>query len=88
MVGRERMTALDWQDSAACIGLGHLFYPTGSDWLPHHARESAAKAVCDDCPVLTECRDWALTLADSWAILGGLRPDERKKLRTKRSVSS
>ncbi|TDB83435.1 hypothetical protein E1264_28480 [Actinomadura sp. KC216] len=40
----------------------------------------AAKAICDDCPVLDHCREWVLALAprdDPGGICGGLTEPER-----------
>jgi len=55
--------------------LTHLFF---SDDEFDIAR---AKAICSDCPVLLECRTWALTKIggeDRHTILGGLTWSQRK----------
>lgn len=41
------------------------------------------KAICAVCPVLDECRAWALTEPDPAVshIAGGLHPEERRRLR-------
>lgn len=48
------------------------------------AEREAARQTCFACPVLAECRAWALALpvpyADT-AVYGGMLPAERRKLR-------
>jgi hypothetical protein len=47
----------DWRHRARCRGEDpELFFPTGTD----EAQVAAAKAVRAACPVLVECRQWAL----------------------------
>lgn len=64
-------------------------------WFPSHSGESggateqtaAAKAICGGCPLLTECRDWALTQVPMLhGIWGGMtysarsrHPDRRRR---------
>jgi WhiB family redox-sensing transcriptional regulator len=37
-----------------------------------------AKAVCQVCPVKSECRDYALTIKEPYGIWGGLTETERR----------
>ncbi|UOT03227.1 WhiB family transcriptional regulator [Rhodococcus opacus] len=46
-------------------------------------RERFAKQICQDCPVLTECRTHALTAAERYGIWGGLFESERARLARK-----
>ena len=71
-----------WQYRAACKGLqSHLFFP------PNHIerkqerqrRERAAKAICRECPVLQECREYALMVREPHGIWGGLNEYERRQ---------
>jgi WhiB family redox-sensing transcriptional regulator len=48
--------------------------------------ERRALNVCAQCPVVLECRQWALSVDDNWAVLGGLTPDQRHELRRRRQV--
>ncbi|MGW5780411.1 WhiB family transcriptional regulator [Streptomyces sp. NPDC003863] len=51
--------------------------------LPRQPRREEAKALCGTCPVLRECRAWALDnpgLA-SRGIWGGLTPHQRRTYR-------
>ncbi|MBV6754845.1 WhiB family transcriptional regulator [Rhodococcus opacus] len=45
------------------------------------AAEQAAKAICNECPVLFRCRDYAVAAAEPHGIWGGLSPTERKRQR-------
>jgi WhiB family redox-sensing transcriptional regulator len=39
--------------------------------------EARAKLICADCPVLTQCRDHALSVPETWGIWGATTPRER-----------
>lgn len=40
--------------------------------------EDTAKAICATCPVVSQCRDWALANNEPWGIWGGMNPAERE----------
>jgi len=69
----------NWQQDAACRGTdGSWFFP------PERERESArnkriarAKAVCVQCPVIADCRAYALQVGEPFGVWGGLGEDER-----------
>jgi WhiB family redox-sensing transcriptional regulator len=72
---------MDWRARAACRGTPEpdLFFPlltTG----PAARQVAAAKAICARCPVLPDCRTWALTY-EAYGIWGGLTEHERARLR-------
>jgi WhiB family redox-sensing transcriptional regulator len=51
---------LSWTVDAACEGRTELFFaPAGERPEARQVRESKARAICAECPVLIECRDWA-----------------------------
>lgn len=69
---------MDWRDSAACRDEDpELFYPVGSTG-PALLQIAEAKAVCRRCPVLDECRAWALANREPYGVWGGLSEDERR----------
>ncbi len=77
-----------WQYRAACKGPeSHLFF------APNHlerkderlAREHAAKAICMTCPVLTQCREYALAVREPHGICGGLNEYERRQVLARRA---
>ncbi|WP_424556268.1 WhiB family transcriptional regulator [Streptacidiphilus pinicola] len=43
-------------------------------------REDAAKRVCAGCPVLDECRTYALEAREPYGVWGGMSEDERAAL--------
>ena len=54
---------------------------TRYDYFPTaRARQQAALEVCQRCPVLAECREWALSGRHLLGtIVGGMTPDERRR---------
>jgi len=70
----------DWRQDAACADLHpDLHHPVG-DTLAAQAQADVARAVCHSCPVMDECREWALdNLADG--VAGGLTEKERRTIR-------
>jgi WhiB family redox-sensing transcriptional regulator len=73
-----------WRAKAACLDEDpELFFPTGSTG-PALEQIAAAKAVCQRCPVITQCLQWALKTNQDAGIWGGLTEDERRALRRKR----
>lgn len=68
---------------AACREPGvdaDLFFPVG-DLGPAVREVAAAKAVCARCPLVAQCRDWALASAEPEGIWGGMTPAERRVAR-------
>lgn len=63
-------------------------------WFPEKGQQSLAaiaKRICGNCPVRTQCLDYALSGADTWAgiatgIWGGTTPRERDRLRQQRKA--
>jgi WhiB family redox-sensing transcriptional regulator len=83
-----RNLQIGWQYRAACKGpQSELFF------APNHLerkeerleRESAAKAICQSCPVLRQCRDYALMVREPHGIWGGLNEYERRQLLSRRA---
>ena len=76
-----------WIADAACKGQ-RMWYTA---MQAHHSRigvndrkmEAEALAICADCPVLQQCRSWALTSPDPAIdhVAGGMTPRQRYKWR-------
>ncbi len=70
----------EWMEQAACRQMPtELFFPErGED-------ATAAKAVCNTCPVIAECREYALSLPH-WTdgVFGATTPRERSRIRAER----
>jgi len=86
----------DWQDSAACrqMGLELFFGPDGERQPERDRREEIAKDVCAACPVISDCRGWAVGpvpggtgagLRIRGGIWGGLNEDELRDERRRRT---
>jgi WhiB family redox-sensing transcriptional regulator len=72
---------VDWRHRARCRTEDpELFFPVGTTSIAE-AQAAEAKAVCCLCPVLEECRRWALDTAQDAGIWGGLTEEERRRLR-------
>ena len=69
----------DWQLNAACRGMDSevFFHPDGQRGAARAERERKAKAVCESCPVLMQCRDHALKVREPYGVWGGLTEEER-----------
>jgi len=52
-----------------------LFFPETYSLL---SQVNVAKAICNKCPLIAECRDYALANPDLDGIWGGTTPRERK----------
>ncbi|WP_042433479.1 WhiB family transcriptional regulator [Streptacidiphilus anmyonensis] len=68
-----------WQEQAACAAVDTrlFFHPAGERGRTFEEREEAAKRVCAGCPVLAQCREYALRCAEEYGVWGGLTEGER-----------
>lgn len=72
----------DWQAEGMCRGSqSHLFFapPRFERKVERERREARAKAICEVCPVLSACREYALTLEEAYGVWGGLTANERRR---------
>lgn len=70
----------DWRERAACFEADpELFFePNGRERDDDKAaRIEAARALCEECPVVAQCLTDAIRTGDRDAIRGGLTPHER-----------
>ncbi|HEX4015877.1 MAG TPA: WhiB family transcriptional regulator [Frankiaceae bacterium] len=71
-----------WRFNAQCADQDpDLFFPVGSSG-PALRQTLRAKAVCAQCPVRSECLEWALDTAQPHGVWGGLDEQERSRLRS------
>ncbi|MFP4234044.1 MAG: WhiB family transcriptional regulator [Nitriliruptoraceae bacterium] len=76
-------TAAGWELEARCRGAdaGLFFGPHGFEAKRQRVeREAAAKEVCCRCPVIDECRRYALEHQELYGVWGGLGESERRIL--------
>jgi hypothetical protein len=64
----------DWRDEGACAGQPELFFDGTA------AAEAQAKSVCLRCPVLDDCREWAITNREAYGTWGGMTERERRTI--------
>ncbi|EOD68034.1 WhiB family transcriptional regulator [Amycolatopsis vancoresmycina] len=72
----------DWQLHGSCRGAdSSLFFHTDNErGSARERREARAKAICQSCPVLAQCREHAMTVQEPYGIWGGLGEIERRQL--------
>ena len=71
----------DWQMHGACRDMDSevFFLPERERGPAKAARETRAKAVCQTCPVLQQCRVHSLTVREPYGVWGGLTEAERSE---------
>jgi WhiB family redox-sensing transcriptional regulator len=70
-----------WHARAACRGMGtDQFFPARGEHIDN------ARAICDSCPVRSECLDAAIENIDRHGIWGGTSERERRRIRRDRGI--
>jgi WhiB family redox-sensing transcriptional regulator len=71
-----------WQQRGACRGLNSesFFHPDGERGTARSRREARAKAICRYCPVMTQCRGYALAGREPYGVWGGLSRVDRDRI--------
>ncbi|MET0705047.1 MAG: WhiB family transcriptional regulator [Mycobacterium sp.] len=73
-------SAWDWQLQGKCRDLPpEMFFPDDHVTSIRHRQEKAAKVVCQQCPVLAQCRDHAMRTPEPHGIWGGMTASERAR---------
>ena len=77
----------DWQAQGACNTLDPevFFHPEGERGSSRARRIERAKQICSTCPVMSECRDYALRHHEPYGVWGGLSEEERALILRRRS---
>jgi WhiB family redox-sensing transcriptional regulator len=80
----------EWQLQGLCRDVDStlFFHPEGERGPARRNRDLAAKAVCERCPVLRECRQHALKVREPYGVWGGLTEDERLEILERGAVAS
>ena len=70
-----------WREVAACRGVASsvFFSPDGERGQARARREANARQICEECPVLAQCRDHALTADETYGIWGGMTEADRRR---------
>ena len=72
----------DWQLHSACRGVDSsiFFSPDGERGRARARRERQAKELCRECPVIIDCRTYALSFGEPYGVWGGMTEGERYSL--------
>lgn len=74
-----------WRDNAACAEDPNdtIFFQDGLKRNSRAAAVEAAKQICEKCPVIRECREYALKNPEKteYGVWGGLSELERRAIR-------
>jgi WhiB family transcriptional regulator, redox-sensing transcriptional regulator len=72
----------EWQVDGSCRSRNPdaFFHSEGERGPSRRRRDSAAKAVCLDCPVLQNCRKHALQVREPYGVWGGMTEYEREAM--------
>ncbi len=83
----------DWHTHAACYGNTQTMYgiddrASRNDRAAgyHTPAEARAVAICNTCPVKTECLQHAIDNDERWGVWGGTTPRERWDQRKKHAI--
>ncbi|MHA4854481.1 WhiB family transcriptional regulator [Rhodococcus sp. MSC1_016] len=70
-----------WRIDAACGGgkRSVFFSPDGERGAARARREARARRICQACPVLAACRDYALAAAEPFGTWGGMTEADRRR---------
>lgn len=80
----------DWMERGACHALAEKIGPAERDriFFPTQGEPTKrAKAICAECPVVSECLEYALTTPERYGIWGGTSERERRTMRRERGVT-
>lgn len=76
-----------WRKEALCKDTDpELFFPVGSTGQALQ-QITAAKSVCGECTVKTECLEFAIETNQDCGIWGGTSEDERRDIRRKMAAA-
>ncbi len=72
----------EWQLRGSCRGADSdlFFHPEGERGPRRVARETRAKAVCAQCPVISNCAAHALATREPYGVWGGMGEGEREAI--------
>jgi WhiB family transcriptional regulator, redox-sensing transcriptional regulator len=75
-------SAWQWQENGNCRQCPpDLFFPDEMPGSRRLAQEIAAKKICQQCPVLEQCRSHALKTPELHGIWGAMTARERTRIR-------
>ncbi|WP_297566070.1 WhiB family transcriptional regulator [uncultured Arcanobacterium sp.] len=81
-VDRALVDFWDWQVKGTCSTMDpeFFFHPEGERGGPRRRRIERAKRICQHCPVILECREYALDHREPYGVWGGMSEEERSRV--------
>ncbi|MGD8149902.1 WhiB family transcriptional regulator [Ornithinimicrobium sp. Y1694] len=72
----------EWQHEGLCRESNPemFFHPEGERGPSRRWRDERAIAMCEQCPVLVQCREHALTVREPYGVWGGLTEQMREQI--------
>lgn len=69
-----------WQELGSCRRLApEVFYPEDGGRRGLQAREEQAKQICRRCPVVSDCRNHALSARETYGVWGAMSARDRQR---------
>lgn len=80
----------EWQYQGKCreVDSEVFFHPEGERGALRRRRDSAAKAICEKCPVVQQCREHALAVREPYGVWGGLSESDRENIYSMKRLRS
>ena len=77
----------EWQYQGLCrtTNPDTFFHPEGERGPSRRHREARAKAICQECPVILQCAEHALSVREPYAIGGGMTGEDREAVSRERA---
>lgn len=79
----------EWQYRGLCrtVSPELFFHPEGERGPARRRRDERAKALCQQCPVIEQCRAHALAAREPYGVWGGMTEEEREAVYRQRTRS-
>lgn len=77
----------EWQYQGLCrtINPEIFFHPEGERGPARRRRDARAKALCQECPVIRQCGEHALSTREPYGVWGGMTEEDREAIYQERA---
>jgi WhiB family redox-sensing transcriptional regulator len=72
---------MEWIAEGICTPVTHHYF-----FSDERLDQKIAKGICRDCPVISECFEYAFKI-DAWGVWGGTTKKERDRIRNRRYIN-
>lgn len=86
-MSQELIQDMDWIQRGSCRGQESINFFADNMSARGRAEQRAAVSVCENCPVIGECRDYALKY-ERFGIWGGMTEIQRTKERKRLNIET